>query len=56
MTAITANVALGRLRARRGDPGEGALDAALALARPGGYLQRLVPRARRAGGGGLALR
>jgi DNA-binding CsgD family transcriptional regulator/tetratricopeptide (TPR) repeat protein len=38
---ITANVALGRLRARRGDPDESALDAALALARPGGYLQRL---------------
>jgi DNA-binding CsgD family transcriptional regulator len=38
---ITANVALGRLRARRGDPGEGALDAALAVAGPGGYLQRL---------------
>ena len=41
VTEITANVALGRLRARRGDPAEGALDAALALARPGGCLQRL---------------
>jgi DNA-binding CsgD family transcriptional regulator/tetratricopeptide (TPR) repeat protein len=39
---ITANIALGRLRARRGDPGVGgALDEALALARPGGHLQRL---------------
>ena len=38
---ITANVTLGRLRARRGDPGAGALEAALARARPGGSLQRL---------------
>ena len=41
VTAITANVALGRLRARRGDPDESALDAALAHARPGESLQRL---------------
>ena len=41
VTEITANVALGRLRARRGDPDEGALDAALACARPGEGLQRL---------------
>ena len=39
---ITANVALGRVRARRGDPGAlAALDAALELALPGGHLQRL---------------
>lgn len=39
---ITANVVLGRIRARRGDPGaKEALDAALALAEPGGHLQRL---------------
>ncbi len=39
---ITANVALGRVRARRGDPGAfPALDAALERARPGGHLQRL---------------
>ncbi len=39
---ITANVALGRVRARRGDPGAlEALDAALEQARPGGHLQRL---------------
>lgn len=41
VTEITANVALGRLRARRGDPDEGALDTALARARPGECLQRL---------------
>jgi DNA-binding CsgD family transcriptional regulator/tetratricopeptide (TPR) repeat protein len=41
VTEITANVALGRVRARRGDPADGALDAALALARPGGHLERL---------------
>jgi DNA-binding CsgD family transcriptional regulator/tetratricopeptide (TPR) repeat protein len=39
---ITADVALGRLRARRGDPGVAeALDAALELAEAGGHLQRL---------------
>ncbi len=39
---ITANVALGRVRARRGDPGAlAALDAALERALPGGHLQRL---------------
>jgi DNA-binding CsgD family transcriptional regulator/tetratricopeptide (TPR) repeat protein len=39
---ITANVALGRLRARRGDPGiADALDDALELAKAGGHLQRL---------------
>ena len=41
VTEITANVALGRVRARCGDPAEGALDAALALAGPGKYLERL---------------
>jgi DNA-binding CsgD family transcriptional regulator/tetratricopeptide (TPR) repeat protein len=42
VAAITANVALGRVRARRGDPGvASALDAALELALPGGHLQRL---------------
>jgi DNA-binding CsgD family transcriptional regulator/tetratricopeptide (TPR) repeat protein len=39
---ITANIALGRVRARRGDPGvDDALGDALALAQPGGHLQRL---------------
>jgi DNA-binding CsgD family transcriptional regulator/tetratricopeptide (TPR) repeat protein len=39
---IAANVALGRVRARRGDPGVGdALDEALALAESGAHLQRL---------------
>jgi DNA-binding CsgD family transcriptional regulator/tetratricopeptide (TPR) repeat protein len=39
---ITALIALGRLRARRGDPGATeALDEALELALPGGHLQRL---------------
>jgi DNA-binding CsgD family transcriptional regulator/tetratricopeptide (TPR) repeat protein len=39
---ITANVALGRVRARRGDPGaHDALEAALDRALPGGHLQRL---------------
>jgi DNA-binding CsgD family transcriptional regulator/tetratricopeptide (TPR) repeat protein len=42
VSRITANVALGRVRARRGDPGiEDVLGEALALARPGGHLQRL---------------
>jgi DNA-binding CsgD family transcriptional regulator len=42
ISAITALIALGRLRARRGDPAAGeALDEALELARPGGHLQRL---------------
>ena len=40
---ITANVALGRVRARRGDPGaHEPLDEALLLAQPGGHLQRLA--------------
>jgi DNA-binding CsgD family transcriptional regulator/tetratricopeptide (TPR) repeat protein len=40
---ITANVALGRVRARRGDPGtHEPLDEALVLAQPGGHLQRLA--------------
>lgn len=40
---ITALIALGRVRARRGDPGSAeALDEALELARPGGHLQRLA--------------
>jgi DNA-binding CsgD family transcriptional regulator len=42
ITPITALIALGRLRARRGDPASWeALDEALELARPGGHLQRL---------------
>jgi DNA-binding CsgD family transcriptional regulator len=42
ISTITALVALGRLRARRGDPAAAAaLDDALALAQPGGHLQRL---------------
>jgi predicted ATPase/DNA-binding CsgD family transcriptional regulator len=42
ISRISAAIALGRVRARRGDPGAGeALDEALALARPGGHLQRL---------------
>jgi DNA-binding CsgD family transcriptional regulator len=39
---ITALIALGRVRARRGDPGATeVLDEALELSRPGGHLQRL---------------
>ncbi len=39
---ITALIALGRVRARRGDPGaDEVLDEALELALPGGHLQRL---------------
>jgi DNA-binding CsgD family transcriptional regulator len=39
---ITALIALGRVRSRRGDPGASeALDEALELSRPGGHLQRL---------------
>jgi len=39
---ISALIALGRVRARRGDPGASdVLDEALELARPGGHLQRL---------------
>ncbi len=42
ISRISALIALGRVRARRGDPGvSDALDRALALARPGGHLQRL---------------
>lgn len=50
ISRIMALVALGRLRARRGDPEVGgALDAALALASETGTLQRLAPvRAARA--------
>jgi DNA-binding CsgD family transcriptional regulator/tetratricopeptide (TPR) repeat protein len=39
---ISALIVLGRLRARRGDPGvDDVLDEALELSRPGGHLQRL---------------
>jgi len=42
ISRITALVALGRVRARRGDPGAAdALDEALELSVPGGHLQRL---------------
>lgn len=42
ITRITMLIALGRVRARRGDPGVSeVLDEALELARPGGHLQRL---------------
>lgn len=42
ITRICALIALGRVRARRGDPGaREVLDEALELARPGGHLQRL---------------
>jgi DNA-binding CsgD family transcriptional regulator len=42
ISRITALIALGRVRARRGDPGAGELlDEALELALPGGHLQRL---------------
>ena len=42
ISRITALIAIGRVRARRGDPGAmDALDEALALSRPGGHLQRL---------------
>ena len=42
ITRITALVALGRVRARRGDPGVAdALDEALETSRSGGHLQRL---------------
>ena len=42
ISRITALIAIGRVRARRGDPGvDEALDEALELARPGGHLQRL---------------
>ncbi len=42
ISRISALIALGRVRARRGDPGASAvLDRALELARPGGHLQRL---------------
>lgn len=56
ISQITALAALGRLRARRGDPEAGdALDRALALARPTGTLQRLaIVRAARAELAGLA--
>jgi ATP/maltotriose-dependent transcriptional regulator MalT len=42
ISPMTALIALGRVRARRGDPGTwDTLDEALELARPGGHLQRL---------------
>jgi DNA-binding CsgD family transcriptional regulator len=42
ISRITALIALGRVRARRGDPGVAdVLDEALELASPGGHLQRL---------------
>jgi DNA-binding CsgD family transcriptional regulator len=42
ISRITALAALGRVRARRGDPGAAeVLDEALALSLPGGHLQRL---------------
>ena len=42
ISRISAWIALGRVRTRRGDPeGPAALDEALALARAGGHLQRL---------------
>jgi len=42
ISRISALIALGRVRARRGDPGAWeVLDEALELARPGGHLQRL---------------
>jgi len=42
ISQITGSIALGRLRARRGDPGVWeVLDEALELSEPGGHLQRL---------------
>ena len=42
ISEITSRIALGRVRARRGDPGAfDVLDEALELAQPGGHLQRL---------------
>ena len=42
ISRISALIAIGRVRARRGDPGAiDALDEALELAQPGGHLQRL---------------
>jgi DNA-binding CsgD family transcriptional regulator len=42
ISEVSALIALGRVRARRGDPGAfDALDDALEIARPGGHLQRL---------------
>ena len=42
ISRVSALIALGRVRARRGDPGAfDALDEALEIARPGGHLQRL---------------
>jgi DNA-binding CsgD family transcriptional regulator len=42
ISRITALIAIGRVRARRGDPGAGTvLDEALELSLPGGHLQRL---------------
>jgi DNA-binding SARP family transcriptional activator len=56
ISTMMANVALGRLRARRGDPDAwGPLDAALKLAEPTETLQRLAPvRAARAEAAWLA--
>lgn len=42
ISRISCQIAIGRVRARRGDPGAfDVLDEALELARPGGHLQRL---------------
>ncbi|HEY7604694.1 MAG TPA: AAA family ATPase [Gaiellaceae bacterium] len=41
ISRISALIALGRLRARRGDSVDDVLDEALELSRPGGHLQRL---------------
>jgi DNA-binding CsgD family transcriptional regulator len=42
ISEVSALIALGRVRARRGDPGAfDALDEALEISRPGGHLQRL---------------
>lgn len=55
ISRIAALIALGRLRARRGDPDAGALDEALALALPTKALQRVGPvRAARAEAAWLA--
>ena len=55
ISRIAALIALGRLRARRGDPDAGALDEALALASPTKALQRVGPvRAARAEAAWLA--
>ena len=55
VTEITANVALGRVRARRGDPAEGDARRGPRPGRAGQVSRAPPPRARRASGGGLAL-